>query len=133
MQLSESHDVLILGGEPEDWQLLESLQCQLQCAVAIAQSEDHAMSWVKQTMPCLVILAGSYLDWSSSFVENLRCTAPHRKMTIVALTDFQAPSWLYQEENPGFDGFLVKPLSQDIMLSLVQSARARQQAYSTVR
>ena len=133
MQLSETHDVLILGWEPEDWQTLASLQSQLHCAVGIAHSEDQAMSWVSQVMPCLVILTGSHLNWSESFVHSLRCTLPHRGMTIVALTDFHTPSWLYQEENPGFDGFLVKPVSHEIMASLMQSARARQQAFSAVR
>jgi AmiR/NasT family two-component response regulator len=59
-------------------------------------------------------------------VNQFRSLADTCGITIVALTDVHAPSWLRQEENPGLDGFLVKPLNRDILSSLVQSAWIRQ-------
>lgn len=90
-----------------------------------ANSEDQAVARVSQAPPYLVILTGDRQTWSHRLVHTLRNRAQAENITIVALTDCHSPSWLHQEENPGFDGFLVKPISGDILTSLVQSAWVR--------
>jgi len=125
MGLSENY-VLVLGQESDDLQALRSVLANLCCSVAIASSEDQAVSHISRVSPCLVILAGNHQIWSQTLVDRLRCNPSANWVTIVAFTDFHAPSWLHQDEHPGFDGFLVKPVTDDILTSLVQSARARQ-------
>lgn len=94
-------------------------------AVTIASNEEQAIAQVNQYRPFLVILAGDHRSWSRTLLRQLR-TFGHRPITLVALTDFHAPSWLTQEENPGFDGFLVSPISSEVLSTLVQSAHTRQ-------
>jgi CheY-like chemotaxis protein len=118
--------VLVLGRQSDDLLGLESLLKRLRCSVAIASSEAQAMDQVSQDPPYLVILAGNHQNWSQALVHRLRNLGKASSITIVALTDSHTPSWLTQEENPGFDGFLVKPISGDILSSLIHSARARQ-------
>lgn len=81
---------------------------------------------VKEAPPCLLILAGGHQHWSTALVDQLRGISGIGASTIVALTDIHAPSWLRQEDNPGIDGFLVKPLDPEVLTSLVQSAWVRQ-------
>ncbi|MBD2059824.1 response regulator transcription factor [Oculatella sp. FACHB-28] len=94
--------------------------------MVFASSIDQVVAKVSQMSPYLVILAGDGQNWSQALVKDLRDAANTCETTIVALTDCNAPSWVHQEENPGFDGFLVKPISSDVLTSLVQSAWARQ-------
>lgn len=125
MRSSKNH-VLVLGKESDDLHALESVLADLCCSVTIANSEDQAVFHVDQAPPCLVILAGNHQAWSSALVEKLRRNTNTSWATIVVLTDFHSPSWLHHDEYPGFDGFLVKPVANDILTSLVQSAQARQ-------
>ena len=124
--------VLVLGKESDDLNALESLLNRLRCSVAIANSEDQAVARASQTLPYLVILDGDRQNWSPRLVRELRQRANICGTTIVALTDFNAPRWLHQEDNPGIDGFLVKPINGDVLSSLVQSARAKQTCCDTV-
>lgn len=94
--------------------------------VKITNSEEQAVAQTVQEPPFLIILAGDYHHWSRSLLGQLRSPDNAHRITLVALTDFHAPSWMYQEENPGFDGFLVNPISSEVLLSLVQSAHTRQ-------
>lgn len=118
-------DILLLSQQSQDLEgLARSLQ-RLDYSVAIASSPEQAVAQVSTAQPYLVILEAHQQYWSSALVETLRRTASTSQMTIVVLTDCHAPSWLPQEENPGFDGFLVKPISDDVLASLIQSAWAR--------
>lgn len=93
----------------------------------VVQSVDQAMAKASKTPPALIILSGSCQNWSQKSIEKLRNVANASScITIVALTDGHSPSWLHQEETPGIDGFLVKPLDSDVLTSLLQSAWARQ-------
>jgi AmiR/NasT family two-component response regulator len=123
--------VLILARKSDDLAPLKFLLRRLSYSVTVATSEEQAISEVMQSIPCLVILTGSHCAWSQSFVATLRGSTHAYGTTIVALTDCHAPSWLPQEENPGLDGFLVKPISIDILSSLVQSAFVKQLCCST--
>ncbi|WP_088890060.1 response regulator [Leptolyngbya ohadii] len=118
--------VLIMNQGADDLERLDSLLTQLRCPVEWADSPEQAMRKALQLPPCLVILAGNPYDWSYGIVHRFRSLSDQCSMTIVALTDFHAPSWLRQEENPGIDGFLVKPIDQDVLRSVVHSAWARQ-------
>ncbi len=84
------------------------------------------MVQAREHPPFLVILTGDHQKWSHALLSKLRTHANAGQITLVALTDFHAPSWMRQEENPGFDGFLVNPISSEVLLSLVQSAYTRQ-------
>lgn len=118
--------ILLLGPQASDTQDVEDLLEHLQCSVAIAHSAQQALAQVRQSSPYLLIFASQQEDWSQPFINQLRDLARTGKSTLIALTECHAPHWLRQEDNPGFDGFLVKPLSPDILRSLVHSARLRQ-------
>jgi DNA-binding NarL/FixJ family response regulator len=125
MQLSRSY-VLVFDHQLEDAQLLGSLFDSLRCPMIVASSADQVIDRINQAPPYLLILAGNPQTLSPSLLNNLRTTADTFGITLLALSDCHAPSWVHQDENPGFDGFLVKPLSGDILGLLVQSARVRQ-------
>lgn len=125
MELPQSN-VLILEKGAEELGELKALLVEMQCSVAIAHSEDQAIIHTDQRSPFLVILAGDFQSWSRNLLTQLRQRNTQDRMTIVALTDWHAPSWLHQEECPDLDGFLVKPISGEILRSLIQSAWARQ-------
>lgn len=97
--------------------------------MVVAHSMEQVVARVNQAVPSLVILAGNDYEWSQVLVDKLRDSTGACGVTIVALSDCHAPHWLYQEHNPGLDGFLVKPLSGDVLISLVQSAWAKQACY----
>ena len=118
--------VLIFDKGTEDLQMLESLLGHLRCPLVVASSVEQAMAKAKQAPPYLLILLGAQQSWSQPLVHQFRSLADSCGITIVALTDMHAPSWLRQEDNPGVDGFLVKPLNRDILTSVVQSAWVRQ-------
>lgn len=118
--------ILILDQGSDDLQLIESLLGHLRCPLVVASSLEQAMARASQTPPYLLILIGNQQDWSKPLVHQFRGLADTCGITIVALTDVHAPSWLRQEDNPGLDGFLVKPLNRDILTSLIQSAWIRQ-------
>lgn len=118
--------ILLLAQQTEELHGLDSLLKRLKCAVEIVSSADQAIDHVRHSPPCLVILQGNHKSWSQGLVRKLRVIADADNITLVALSDSHAPSWLHQEENPGFDGFLVKPLSGEVLFSLIQSASARQ-------
>jgi AmiR/NasT family two-component response regulator len=118
--------VLVLNQGSDNLQRLDTLLAQLRCPVEWTHSPEQAMWKAQQISPCLVILAGSPYDWSRHMVHRFRTMNDQCSMTIVGLTDSHAPSWLRQEDNPGVDGFLVKPIDQDVLKSLVHSARVRQ-------
>jgi len=125
MKPSHSY-VLVLDQQADDLQLLESLLTLLKCSMVAADSVEQAMTRVSQEPPCLVILAGSCHYWSQTLVNRLRHQADTASVTIVALTDVHAPNWQHRDDELGLDGFLVKPLSFDVLTSLVQSAWVRQ-------
>jgi CheY-like chemotaxis protein len=131
MKFASSY-ILLLVHQSEDFHGLESLLERLRCPVEIVSSPNQAVDRIRQNPPCLVIVQGNHSNWSQSFVRQLRTIADADNITLVALSDSHAPSWLHQEENPGFDGFLVKPLSFDVLFSLIQSASARQLCRSSV-
>lgn len=118
--------ILVLDYHSSDLQVLTPVLESLWCPFVITQSAEQALERIVQSPPCLVILIGHDYHWSSSLINTLRKTARTARVTIVALTDVHAPNWLRQEENPGLDGFLVKPLSREVATSVVQSAWARQ-------
>jgi DNA-binding NarL/FixJ family response regulator len=127
---SVSGYILLLAEHPRQVRVLMSLLGCSSHSVAIACSAEQAMTQVNEKPPFLIILAGDHQNWSHTLLHELRTRANAHPITLVALTDFHAPSWIHQEENPGFDGFLVSPISSEVLSSLVQSAYTRQTCYS---
>lgn len=125
MKLSTSY-VLVFDQQSDDLRTLEMLLQPLKCSVIVTNSVDQITAIVSQTHPSLVILVGNDQHCSQALANRLRSMEQMAKATIVALTDFHAPRWLHLEENSVLDGFLVKPLSEEILTSLVQSAWVRQ-------
>ena len=125
MQLPSS-DILLLAKQPRELYVLTSLLRYSSYSVASASSEEQALAQMTHQPPFLIILAGDHQNWSHALLQELRTFANAHRTTFVALTDFHAPRWMHQEENPGFDGFLVSPLSSEVLSSLVQSAQTRQ-------
>jgi AmiR/NasT family two-component response regulator len=118
--------ILVLDYGSDDLPIIESLLGRLRCPLTVVNSLEQAVTKTQQAPPYLVILIGNQQDWSKPLVNQFRSLTDTCVITIVALTDTHAPSWLRQEDNPGLDGFLVKPLNCDILSSLVQSAWVRQ-------
>ncbi|MBD2103835.1 hypothetical protein [Leptolyngbya sp. FACHB-261] len=122
--------VLLLNPPPEDLYNLTGLLDQINCPFAVASSLNQELGWNREGCPYLIILGSSDRHWSQIQIQRFRQQAAARgyrdSMVILALTESHATSWPTQDENPGFDGFLVKPLSADILASLVESAWVRQ-------
>jgi CheY-like chemotaxis protein len=119
--------ILVLDPEHREIRNIRSIETDLQYPVFVASSTEQAVTRLHQGMPCLVILVGNNVqDWSQPLVQYLRQATHTADMTIVALTDSASPHWNHSEDTPELDGFLVKPLSLDIVKSLVESAYARQ-------
>ena len=122
--------ILLLAKHPRQVRFLLSLLGCCSFAVQIACSEEQAVVQATERPPFLVILAGDHRSWSQELLHQLRTRPRTHPTTLLALTDFHAPSWVHQEENPGFDGFLVSPISSEVLFSLVQSAHTRQACFS---
>lgn len=106
--------------------MVQSLSIQLESNVFVAHSADQAVARIEESIPYLVILSGAHKNWSPALVDRLRETVrPSGSTTIVALTQSHEPSWSPQEEHPGIDGFLVEPLTQDVLHLVVESAAAK--------
>jgi CheY-like chemotaxis protein len=125
MKLFENY-VLVLEQQPDDLHTLKSLLHALRCPVVTAQSMEQALASIRHYPPALVILAGSCQNWSPPRIQQLRSQVNGTPVMVVALTDVSAPSWQHLEEHPDLDGFLVKPLTMDVLTSLLQSAQIRQ-------
>lgn len=96
------------------------------CSFVVASSSEHAVRQVRKVPPCLVILVGDNHTWFQHQVHALRDLAHTEAITIVALTESTSPSWHSEKETLDLDGFLVKPLADDVLSSLVQSALVKQ-------
>lgn len=92
------------------------------CSFIVAVSPEHAVEQARQVTPCLVILVGEDHAWFKHQVNALRHSADEEAITIVALTDSTSPSWESEENLLDLDGFLVEPLTEDVLTSLVESA-----------
>lgn len=98
----------------------------LSCPLVVATSLQQALNHAYHVHPCLVLLMGEHVHWPKSFITQVRSASGLTHTTILAVADSDASSWIQQEENPGLDGFLVNPLSTDVLTSLVESASAKQ-------
>ena len=95
-------------------------------AFIFAASAEHAVEQTRQSAPCLVILVGEDHAWFKNQVHALRHSSRTTSMTIVALTESTSPKWQPEKDTLDLDGFLVKPLTDDVLTSLVQSAMIKQ-------
>jgi hypothetical protein len=71
-------------------------------------------------------LVGENYLWLKEQVQALRCSSETSPITIVALSESTSHSWRSPQEMPELDGFLVKPVTDDILVSLMQSASIKQ-------
>lgn len=129
MVFPSSTYILLLAPQIEELQGLESLLQQVALDVEIVDTADQALDRVSQSPPCLVILQEDLR--SEATIYRLRRIANADRMTLVIVTETDSPSWLHQDQHPDVDGFLVKPLSSDVLFSLIHSASARQYCQQT--
>lgn len=126
MNTSHSDPILVVDlelGLAISWHLpLKRLNCPTIVATTLQQALYHAY----HAHPCLVLLMGEHVHWPKSFIQQVRLASGLTHTTILAVTDSDSSSWIHREENPGLDGFLVNPLSTDVLTSLVESASAKQ-------
>lgn len=92
----------------------------------VADSADHVVEQARQMNPRLVILVGENPIWLENQVKALRQSAQTSPMTIVALSESGSPKWQSADKASDLDGFLVQPLTDDILVSLLQSAMIKQ-------
>lgn len=125
MKLSQDY-VLVLD-EQQRWLRQSDLPLVSDhCAFIFASSAEHAVEQARQVEPCLVILVGEDHAWFQHQVHALRHSIHSPSMTIVALTESSSPNWQPEKDVLELDGFLVKPLTNDVLTSLVQSAIVKQ-------
>ena len=123
----DSGYILVVDPQHREIPAFPPTRLDLDYPVFVVNSTEQAMGRLNQGFPCLIILIiDDGQEWLRSSIEQLREMTDVRAMTIVALTDATSPEWQYDEDMPDVDGFLVKPLSLDILKSLVASATARQ-------
>jgi AmiR/NasT family two-component response regulator len=125
MKLPQDY-VLVLDEQQQSAQSSELPCISDQYSFVIASSAEHAVEQAQQVNPCLVILVGEDHRWFEDQVKVLRRSSTRPSMTIVALTESASPNWQVSKETMELDGFLVKPLTDDILVSLVQSAIIKQ-------
>lgn len=119
--------ILVLAPDHQEIRNIQAIEADLPYPVVVARSTEQAMTQLGHGKPCLVILVDhNGPSWPQHLVQHLRQASPTPDMTIVALTDSTSPQWDHTEDSPELDGFLVRPLSLDIVKSLVESAHARQ-------
>lgn len=119
--------ILVLNPDQQEIRTIRAIESDLPYPVFVANSTEQAVTRLTEGLPCLIILVGNNVQaWSRSLIQHLRQTPKAADTTIVALTDSASPQWNHSEDTPELDGFLVKPLSLDIIKSLVESAQARQ-------
>lgn len=124
--MKSTHDyVLLLDGEPDDLQSVDMLLGILQCPTIVAESADQVVARASRGIPYLIILVGNHHQWSTQLLNDLRYASDAVGGTILSLTDTHSPMWTNREDNLGFDGFLVKPLNRDVLISLIQAAWAK--------
>ena len=122
---SSNRYILLLDQQCGVDMIVHSLSNHVGGSVFIARSAAQAVARIEESIPYLVILSGTYQSWSQAFINRLRETVKPLGTTIVALTRSHEPTWSFQEEHPGIDGFLVEPISKDVLHLLVESAAAK--------
>lgn len=121
--MSTSHGyVLLLGCGSEEPHPVHALLRQHHCPVFVACSADQAVARIEQSSPYLMILSGSRQNWSPTLVHHLRQRVRPTGVTIVALTEQVDLGQLPTDEHPDLDGIFVKPVSDDVLTSLLESA-----------
>lgn len=121
MKLPQDY-VLVLDEQQQKTPRAELSALSNHYAFVIATSAEHAVEQAQAMNPCLVILVGDNQAWFENQVKVLRQYTAMPRMTIVALTESASPRWQSGKDALELDGFLVKPLTDDILVSLVQSA-----------
>ncbi|MEM9215482.1 MAG: hypothetical protein AAGD25_14200 [Cyanobacteria bacterium P01_F01_bin.150] len=123
--------VLVLEQKPsQDSCLLSMLLDIWRSPLVVASSTTQVLDRMRYLSPSLVILIGNHESWPNQFSYQLRQEANVLGCTILALTDAASPSWPKQEDGSIFDGFLVKPLSSDVLTSVLETAQARRSVRS---
>lgn len=126
-QTISPHNYVLILDEEYRWLPQSDLPLTVvRCPIYVASSPAQAIAQAQAVPPCLVILVGNDQNWVKTQVHTLRQATQATQATIVALTESAYPTWEPAEESPDVDGFLVKPLTDDVLTSLVQSALAQQ-------
>jgi hypothetical protein len=121
--------VLVLHQQPDEMPtLMEFSTEELKCPMVVVSSVEQALARAEQLMPNLIILVGGQSHWPQTLISQLRSINAVAHSTIVALTENQF--WFQREDHPGLDGFLVRPVHNDVLSSLVHSAWVRQNCYA---
>lgn len=123
---SALNPVLVIDLELDDLVVLHSLLRQLHYPSVVACTAHQSIRYAEYMSPSLIILASQQPQWSAQFLTRLRYSTGGQPATLLALADHHAPHWMPHDQNPGLDGFLVKPLSYDVLVSVVESAWAKQ-------
>lgn len=117
--------ILLMGKDSEVLRGLEVGLQKLECTVTIAPSLEQAIAKVSDSPPDLVLAAGTPQHYTSSSLSQLRDGDRHCPILIFAVS--HSPSYQPLTYNdPHFDGYLVNPVSEEVLNSLLQSAQAHQ-------
>ena len=117
---------LVLEQQPsQDSHKLAKLLNSWRSPFIISSSPAQVLDNIRDISPCLVILVGNHRAWPHQFSRKLRLEANLLGYTILALTDAASPNWPQHEDISIFDGFLVQPLSSDILASILKTAQAK--------
>ncbi|MEL6159099.1 MAG: hypothetical protein AAFQ40_13280 [Cyanobacteria bacterium J06623_5] len=101
----------------------------LNCPVVTMTSPVQAVEKAQVNPPYLVILSDDDgQTWTPNIARQIRQSVGSRSVVIVALTTSSECSWPLSdnsETHAGIDGFLVEPMSSDILCALHESAIAK--------
>lgn len=124
--MSQSY-LLIVTTNREGLVELEPLLWQMEKpeAITIVNSIEEAVTSIRHTPPYLIIVLEQEAHHATRLVQECR-HGQGSPVTIVGLSQHDNPLWMNHETNPGFDGFLVHPISPAVLLLLIQSAQLRQ-------
>ncbi|MEL7332511.1 MAG: hypothetical protein AAFN12_09680 [Cyanobacteria bacterium J06560_2] len=116
-------DYVLVVNPPSKALATQRLAKTLSCPVVTIASPTQALDLAKSAPPYLVILSGDDDQaWSSRIARQIRQQVQPESVLIVALTESSNCSWQPNEDNAGIDGFLVEPISAEVLDTLNESA-----------
>lgn len=120
--------ILVLEQQTDDLQQFEPVAEMLSCRLLVTHSTTDFLTQVAQRHPYLMLLVGPCQGWPTDFSNAVKQLVGQFGGTVVALTedtDEEASDAFLQQKDAMVDGCLVKPLNEEVLLSIMHAAQAR--------
>ncbi|MEO0409789.1 MAG: hypothetical protein AAF289_20805 [Cyanobacteria bacterium P01_A01_bin.135] len=127
--MTPSYDcVLILEQQAGDLRRFEPVVEMSSCRLLITHSPADFLTQLAQIRPYLMLLVGPCCGWPADFSNKVSQLVNQFGGTVIALTedtDEQASDVFLQQKDAMVHGCLVKPLNEEVFLSIMHAAKAR--------